>query len=176
MQVRVYVLRRPGCDPSKCTGLKLARLGMAELVSDRRELPRGLIVLNPLASHVLSPADRGVVLRRGIVAVDGSWAEVEALFKPRIRGLHRRLPYLLAGNPVNYAEPYKLSTLEAVAAALYIVGLRDEAVRVLSIYKWGSTFLSLNGELLEAYAEAVDEEGVRRVEEEYLRAMRGTGG
>ncbi len=170
--VKVYVLRRPGCDPSKCTGLKLARMGLAALIVRASEAPRRALVLNPFADHVLSPADREVVAKEGVLAVDGSWAEAQELFRPRLRGMHRRLPYLLAGNPVNYAEPYKLSTLEALAAALYIVGFRDEAERLLSIYKWGATFLSLNRELLDAYADAKDEEGVKRIEREVLEVMR----
>jgi len=166
MTVKLYVLRRPGCDPAKCTGLKLARLGFVKLIKESRWAPRGTLILNPFAAQVVSPSDRAVVEARGVLAVDGSWTEARELFKPRLRGEHRRLPYLLAGNPVNYGEPYMLSTLEALAAALYIVGFPKEAERLLSIYKWGGTFMSLNRELLEAYAKAADAEEVEKVERE----------
>lgn len=164
--VFLYVLWRGGCDPDKCTGLKMARLGLARLIKEVRRAPRSLLILNPFAPKVVSPIDRALVKNRGVLAVDGSWTEVGELFKARIRGEHRRLPYLIAGNPINYSKPHLLSTLEAVAATLYIVGFKEEAEKLLSIYKCGETFLSLNRELLEAYSKALDEEGVRKVEGE----------
>ena len=72
----------------------------------------------------------------------------------RIPGEARRLPALLAGNPTNYAVRGKLSTAEALAAALFITHFTTEAERILSLFKWGPTFLALNREPLEAYAEA----------------------
>jgi pre-rRNA-processing protein TSR3 len=63
---------------------------------------------------------------------------------------------LLAGNPTNYAKATKLSTVEALAAALFIAGFRDEAQKILSIFIWGHTFFELNAELLEAYSAAKD--------------------
>jgi pre-rRNA-processing protein TSR3 len=66
------------------------------------------------------------------------------------------LPILIAGNPTNYSKPTKLSTVEALAGALYIAGFREEAEKLLSIFTWGHTFLELNADLLEAYAGAKD--------------------
>jgi pre-rRNA-processing protein TSR3 len=57
---------------------------------------------------------------------------------------------------VNFGKATKLTTAEAIAAALYIAGLRQEATKVLSIFTWGHTFLELNGKLLENYAGAKD--------------------
>jgi pre-rRNA-processing protein TSR3 len=70
----------------------------------------------------------------------------------RLPGEGRKLPTLLAANPVNYAKPHKLSSVEALAAALSIMGFRDRAVRLLSLFKWGETFLTLNSEPLESYS------------------------
>ena len=163
--VRLYVLRRPGCSPAKCTGLKLARKGLVKLIREVGRAPREALVLNPLAAEVLSPMDRGLAEAGGLMAVDGSWEAVHDLFSARLRGAHRRLPLLIAGNPVNYGKPHKLTTLEALAAALYILGFPEDSERLLSIYKWGSTFMSLNRRLLQAYAGARDAEEVRRIEE-----------
>ncbi len=72
----------------------------------------------------------------------------------RFPGQARRLPALLAGNPTNYGVLGKLSTAEAFAAALFITGFESDSNRVLSLFKWGPTFLTLNREPLEAYARA----------------------
>lgn len=70
----------------------------------------------------------------------------------RIKGVAPRLlPFLVATNPVNYGKPCKLSCAEALAAALCLAGLRDAALAVMSRFKWGHSFFSTNGELLERY-------------------------
>ncbi|MDG7016690.1 MAG: DUF367 domain-containing protein, partial [Nitrososphaerota archaeon] len=78
------------------------------------------------------------------------------------------LPILLAGNPTNYARPGMLSSLEALAAALYILGEVEEAERFLAIYKWGPTFETLNKEPLEDYRKARTEGKVLQREREYF--------
>lgn len=65
----------------------------------------------------------------------------------------RLLPFLIATNPVNYGKPCKLSCAEALAAALCMCGMRDEALQVMSRFKWGHSFFSTNEELLERYGQ-----------------------
>lgn len=83
-------------------------------------------------------------------------------------GLGRRLPTFLASNPVNYAKPHKLSSIEALAAGLYIMGFKEKASQLLSLFKWGPTFLTLNAQPLEAYSAANSEDEVAKAEAEFF--------
>ena len=80
----------------------------------------------------------------------------------------RSLPYLVAANPVNFGKPFKLTTVEAFAAALYILGEDEQATTILGKFNWGHTFSELNCELLEAYARAKDSSEVIAIQSEYL--------
>jgi pre-rRNA-processing protein TSR3 len=113
-------------------------------------------VLNPFSEIAFSPADQERVANFGVVALDCSWEHAEKVLSKHVRGTSRCLPVLLAGNPVNFGKATKLTTAEALAAALYIAGFKDEARKVLSIFTWGHTFFELNAILLEDYAAARD--------------------
>ena len=73
-----------------------------------------------------------------------------------VRGTSRILPILIAGNPVNFGKLTKLSTVEAIAATLYITGFKEEAKQMLDIFPWGHTFIELNQMLLDNYVTAKD--------------------
>ena len=83
-------------------------------------------------------------------------------------GEHRALPYLVAANPVNFGRPMRLTTVEAFAAALVILGERDRAERALSKFTWGETFLELNAEPLRRYADCEDSGEVVEIQQEYI--------
>jgi len=159
-EVRIVVYHAKQCDPKKCTTLKLGRHNLVRVVHRIRALPKGSIILNPFSKKAFSPKDRLRLERRGLTAIDCSWIHADEVFELSMRGASRCLPYLIAANPVNYGAPTKLSTVEALAGALYIAGFRDEAKRLLSIFTWGHTFLELNANLLDAYAVAKDSEEI----------------
>jgi len=92
----------------------------------------------------------------------------DEVFEFSMLGISRCLPYLIAVNPVNYGVPTKLSTVEALAAALYIAGFGEEAERLLSIFKWGLHFLVLNRELLDSYAQAKDSAEVVELQRSFI--------
>ena len=92
----------------------------------------------------LSPADRKRT--RTITALDCSW-EVLDTEKVRSWKFKRALPYLLAANPVNFGRTFRLTSAEAMAAALVILGEREQAEEILSKIGWGIRFL-LNEEPL----------------------------
>jgi pre-rRNA-processing protein TSR3 len=151
-RVTLYILMMGECDPEKCTANKLVKFNLAKPIYRVKEVPRGCVVLNPLADEMLSIKDREIALRHGIIAVDCSWKNAEALFnRVRIRGFHRRLPRLIAVNPINFGNPHILSTVEALAASLYILGFERQGRDLLSIFKWGSHFFEVNKELLKGH-------------------------
>ena len=155
-QVRITVYHAKQCDPKRCTALKLHRHGLARIVSRMRFLPKRAIVLNPFSEIAFSPADRDRIKENGLAALDCSWEHAQKVLQEHVRGTSRCLPLLIAGNPTNYGKLTKLSTVEALAAALYIAGFKEESVKLLSIFKWGHTFLELNSERLTAYEKAKD--------------------
>jgi pre-rRNA-processing protein TSR3 len=112
------------------------------------------------------------VLQRGLdrlVALDCSWESAEAA-QFSLDGRHRALPFLVAANPVNYGRPMRLTTVEALAAGLVILGERDRAEAVLGHFRWGETFLASNEEPLERYAACPDSSDVVAVQDAYPRA------
>jgi len=164
----VVIFHANQCDPKKCTGIRLGQMKRAVLLRDMRQIPKRAVVLNPVAEVALSPSDADTVKRAGIVALDCSWNQAEEIFKEAKSGVQRALPYLLAANPVNTYKPIRLSTAEAIAAALYILGFQDAAEDVMSVFKWGPTFLKLNREWLDAYAECKTSTEVVSVQREIM--------
>ncbi len=172
---RIYVVRLRGDNPKMSTALKLVRLGLA-LRASLRDVPRGSLILDPTAMEVLAPVDRMHIALRGLTVIDASWNRgVEEVAKASrgLRGFRRVLPALKAGNPVNYATLTKLSSAEAVAAALYITGFRSSALKVLSKFKWGTTFLELNREVLEEYSRASSREEILSIQDKFLSRFIG---
>jgi len=165
---KLYVLLMKQDDPKKCTAAKLARMGFARALFRISQIPERAIVLNPFSSIVVLPRDGPQMGEYGLVAIDCSWDRADAAFPRRLPGVGKRLPTLLAANPVNYAKPHKLSSLEALAATLYIAGFVNQAKRLLSLFKWGETFLTLNREPLESYSTASTDDEMSSAETEYF--------
>jgi pre-rRNA-processing protein TSR3 len=135
-------------------------------------LPKRAVVLNPLSEIAFSPADRKRIESFGLTALDFSWERAETALLKNVRGTSRCLPFLIAGNPINFGKPTKLSTVEALAAALYIANFKEEARQLLSLFKWGPTFLNLNYERLESYAEAKDSAEVVAMQRHFMEFTR----
>jgi len=164
--MKVFVLELKQDDPSKCTAAKLLKFN---LIQSTRFIPKNTIVLNPLSKMILSKTDKN--LSKSICAIDCSWNYFnETIIKFHIlkKRINRRLPLLLAGNPVNYAKLGKLTTAEAIAGSLYILGSKSYAEELLNKFKWGHTFLELNSEILELYKEQESPNEILRIEREYF--------
>lgn len=129
------------------------------------------IVLDPYAEDPLGAADAHAARRGGILAVDCSWNRLSDRGRfpgdeshERGRGIRRRLPILVATNPQHYGRLAQLNTVEALAAALVLVGCSDQAGHLLEGFSGADSFLGVNRERLESYSEARDAEGVRTAE------------
>jgi len=154
--------------------LKLKRHGLARVVNKTRFLPKRAIVLNPFGEIAFSPADRQRIQDFGLVALDCSWEHAQKVMSTHVKGTSRCLPILIAGNPVNFGKATKLSTAEALAAALYIAGFKQEAAELLSVFIWGHTFLELNCSMLEKYAAAQDSAEVIKIQNGLYRNLSGS--
>ena len=156
-------------DPKKCTAKKLAKFGYAKIVTNIKKTPKGAILLNPLSKKSLSKEDLKTAENNGILALDCSWENAENSFDLLDkRCKSRALPFVVAANPVNFGKPFKLSTLEAFAATLYILGDIKKAEEILKLYKWGPYFLELNKEPLEDYRAAENSTEVIKKMQHYL--------
>lgn len=153
-EIRLYALMEHEDDPKKCTASKLIRLGDLKEATKVRFIPRGALVLDPEAEKALSKEDLPVASRFGILVVDCSWNKLVRFPKVKAGLRHRGLPFLLAANPTNFGKPQRLSSAEALAAALYILGDKPHAEHLMSRFKWGPNFIAMNLERLEAYAAA----------------------
>ena len=152
-------------DPKKSTMKKLQRLGLAGQIPENRI--GCSVVLNPFAELYILKSDKAAVERCGLCALDGSWSNPGRLE----RGVYRRqrkLPTLLAANPVNYGKPNVLSSAEAVCAALYITGYTELAEQVMSKFNWGHSFLSLNAAPLAEYSTAESQDQLLAMIESYF--------
>ncbi|GBC74796.1 hypothetical protein HRbin06_00103 [archaeon HR06] len=153
-------------DPKKCTASKLIRFNLAEPIFKINGIPKNSIVLNPFSENLLSKEAKD--LSQILVAIDCSWNKASNFFKRRIKGYNFRLPKLLASNPIHYGHISVLSTVEALAGALYILGYKERARLILSKFKWGLNFLILNEEPLEAYSKAKNSKEIIILEEEFF--------
>jgi pre-rRNA-processing protein TSR3 len=132
-------------------------------------LPKRAIVLNPFGEIAFSPADKERVEQFGLAALDCSWEHAQKVMKEHVKGTSRCLPILIAANPVNFGKATKLTTAEAIAAALYIAGFKKESEDVLSIFTWGHTFFELNGTWLGNYITAKDSAEIVEMQNRLLK-------
>jgi pre-rRNA-processing protein TSR3 len=155
------------CDPKRCSGRKLARLGcLRELRVQQRWAG---VALTPNATETISPKDYDVLNANGLAVVDCSWNRLDDVpFGKLHSAAPRLLPWLVAANPVNYGKPCKLTCAEALAGGLYIAGYPDAAEALMNKFKWGHGFISLNRELLESYMKCTTSEEVIETQNRWL--------
>ena len=135
------------------------------IARDIRNTNKKNLVLDPFSDKTLLPKDKS--LFNSIVGIDCSWNLADQAFSKKFIGVKRKLPPLLAGNPVNYSKLNKLTTAEAISAALFILGFKQEALDLLDKFKWGHTFYELNQNLFEEYSKLTSEDQIENILKEY---------
>ena len=160
MQINVLMFNQD--DPKKCTAAKLVRFGLAKKITSIRSKTA---LLHPFSERTLLNNEKTTF--NSITAVDCSWNKAEEMFQKKYSGIPRKLPPLLAGNPVNYSKLNKLTTVEALASASFILGNEELCSDLLAKFNWGHTFLELNENLLKDYQNAKSEDDVNSIIIEY---------
>ena len=160
MDIKVVMLKQD--DPKKCSAEKLVKFGLAKNVKKTNDTT---LVLDPFAKKTLLPHDKNLLT--SITAIDCSWNLAAQTFANKLSGIHRKLPPLFAGNPVNYSKIGKLTTVEAIAGALFILGYDKIANKLLNKFKWGHTFYELNQNLIQDYLNIDSEEQIAKILKEY---------
>ncbi len=162
--IPLVAYRDNSCDPKKCTVKKLEKANLIRVVKHISRIPRNTLLLDPTAEQALSPADKVV---KSITVLDCSW---EVLNTGAVRSwrIRRALPFLVAANPVNFGKPCVLSSVEALAAALWILGEEQQARDILAKVSWGIRFLEVNAEPLSLYASAKDSTDVIRIQDLFI--------
>ena len=140
---KLYCLHFNECDPKKCTAIKLKKHNLLHFLTHVRGKVKNAILLNPFSEIELSMKDRDIILQFGLIVIDCSWKKFR-FFQKKMPGHSRKLPPLMATNPVNYGKWEKLSSVEALAAALHITGFRDLSEEILSKFPWGNEFIKRN--------------------------------
>jgi len=147
----LFVIKSADCDPRKCTAERLIKNKILKIV---KNVPKNSVILDPKAPMAFSKEDSSSIDEYGLCVIDCSWKKLSSFAKININVKRRCLPFLVPINPINYGKPGKLSTAEALTAALYIIGKKDLAEKIINMFKWGPHFIPHNRKLLERYAKA----------------------
>ena len=160
MQLQVLMFKQD--DPRKCSAQKLVKFKLAK---DIKKISGNPIILDPFSQKTLLKNDNKNA--NSITAIDCSWEYAENIFNKSFSGIHRKLPPLFAGNPINYSKLNKLTTVEALAGSLFILGYDEHAKKLLDKFKWGHTFYELNKNLLDEYSQIDSETKIDLILNDY---------
>jgi len=149
-------------DPKKCTAAKMVKFKLAHTI---KKIGSKGMVLDPFSQETLMPKDKSLI--NSIVGIDCSWNLANQAFSKKFSGIKRKLPPLLAGNPVNYSKLNKLTTAEALSASLFILGFKEQSLELLDKFKWGHTFYELNQNLLDDYSKLENEQQLESILKDY---------
>ena len=164
--IKLSMLYFDQCDPKKCTGKKMERLGLLKEIKFNRNY--GGILLTPNGKKICSIEDHDIIATKGICVIDCSWAKFEEMHLDLHKIETRSLPFMVAVNPVNFGKAYKLSCAEAFAACLFLGGFEKEARFILDHFKWGEHFFKVNEELFGKYKGIKSQDDLKEIQEKYI--------
>ena len=164
--IKLSMLYFDQCDPKKCTGKKMERLGLLKEIKFSRNY--GGILLTPNGKKICSIEDHEIIAKKGICVIDCSWAKFNELHLDLHKIETRSLPFMVAVNPVNFGKAYKLSCSEAFAACLFLGGFEKEARFIMDHFKWGAHFFKINEELFGKYKGVSSQEELKQIQEKYI--------
>ncbi len=170
LKLALYICNFHTCNPKLCTAMKLVNFHKAKAIK-LNQIRHESIVLSPFADVALSPVDISSATAYGLVGIDCSWNNIEGGKKAFIKGKGRILPFLVPSNPTNYGKPTKLSTLEAMAAALYILGSENQCFELLNLVNWGNEFFKINQSYLNSYAKAQNSKEIIQIQSEIIDSL-----
>ena len=122
----------------------MKNLEILKFINKIRGRLNNAILLHPFSSIVIRTEDADLIKENGLIVLDCSWKNIFNLENVSTKN-SRKLPSLIAANPANYGKWEKLSSAEALAAALYITKFTNLADLILSKFSWGNEFKKLNG-------------------------------
>ena len=164
--IKLSMLYFDQCDPKKCTGKKMERLGLLKEIKFSRNY--GGILLTPNGKKICSIEDHDIIATKGICVIDCSWAKFEEMHLDLHKIETRSLPFMVAVNPVNFGKPFKLSCSEAFAACLFLGGFEKEARFIMDHFKWGEHFFKVNEELFNKYKGIKSQDELKQIQEKYI--------
>jgi len=176
--LRLWVVLAGEDHPKACTGRRLLHRGRVALATRGSSDGPGPVLLDPYAPTPLSLADRDNAEKFGLLVLDCSWNRLSARGafpgedgRTSRRGVRRRLPILVATNPQHYGRVTQLTTAEAFAAALYVLGRESEAKRVLEGFPGADEFWEVNRTRLDRYRDSPGPSGILAAEKELFATV-----
>lgn len=170
--VPLHIIHLDQDDPKKCTARKMEKFESAIVHNNVSKSPKRGFLLNPKSDEILGPDDKRIInLGASIVALDCSWKQIDSsldYIEKKTKLVSKSLPLVLAANEVSWGKPGRLSTVEAFAISLWILGKEKQARDILKPFRFGDQFLELNKEPLEAYANAQSNDELEKLQWDFF--------
>ena len=170
--VPLHIIHLNQDDPKKCTAKKMEKYENAIVHNRISKSPKRGFLLNPRSNNLLGPDDKRMIdLGASLVALDCSWKQIDASLNSiemNTKLVSKSLPLVLAANEISWGKPGRLSTVEAFAISLWILGKERQAKKILQPFRFGQQFLELNKEPLVAYSSAKSNEELEKLQWDFF--------